>query len=95
MSKAKHVTEELSKEPNQTDGINPDRLDPLTEVLRKGAGKMLQLASEVEVEEFMAQHQWLKDEQGHQAIVRNGYLPERKLPCPVFGEYYILFSVLG
>ena len=52
---------------------------PLTEVLREGARKMLALAIEAEVEEFISQYHTLKDEGGRRAIVRNGYLPERDI----------------
>ena len=50
---------------------------PLTEVLREGARKMLALAIEAEVEEFISQYHTLKDEGQHRAIVRNGYPEER------------------
>lgn len=50
---------------------------PLTEVLREGARKMLALAIEAEVEEFISQYHTLKDEGQHRAIVHNGYLGER------------------
>ncbi|HSV30397.1 MAG TPA: IS256 family transposase [Atribacteraceae bacterium] len=83
MRKEKHVQEELSKGVNQDVNqeclINPAVTDHLTEILREGARRMLAMAIEAEVEEFVNNHQNLKDAQGHQAIVRNGYLPERDL----------------
>ena len=51
--------------------------DALTEVLRRGAKELLQQAVEAEVAEAIAQFAALKDEQGRQRVVRNGYLPER------------------
>ena len=51
--------------------------DPLTEVLRRGASKLLAQAIEAEVETLLAQYADRRDEQGRQAVVRNGYLPER------------------
>ena len=51
----------------------------LTEVLREGARKMLALAIEAEVEEFISQYHTLKDEGGRRAIVRNGYPGERNI----------------
>ena len=53
--------------------------DALTEVLRRGAKELLQQAVEVEVAEALAQYAALKDEQGRQRVVRNGYLPERSI----------------
>lgn len=60
---------------------NPDSLvhDPLTEILRQGARKLLAEAIEVEVEQFIEHYRELKTDQGHQRIVRNGYLPEREI----------------
>ena len=53
--------------------------DALTEVLRRGAKELLQQAVEAEVAEAIAQYATLKDEQGRQRVVRNGYLPERSI----------------
>lgn len=53
--------------------------DPLTEVLRRGARKLLQEAIEAEAAELIGQYQELKDEQGRQRVVRNGHLPERTI----------------
>jgi putative transposase len=51
--------------------------DPLTAVLRQGAQRLLAQAIEVEVAMLLAQYADQRDGQGRQAIVRNGYLPER------------------
>lgn len=51
--------------------------DALTEVLRRGAGALLQEAVEAEVAEVIARYQRLKDEHGRQRVVRNGHQPER------------------
>jgi putative transposase len=51
--------------------------DPLTEVLRQGAQRLLAQAIEVEVATLLAQYAHRHDAEGRQAIVRNGYLPER------------------
>jgi transposase-like protein len=53
--------------------------DPLTAVLRQGAQRLLAQAIEVEVAMLLAQYADRHDGQGRQAIVRNGYLPERKV----------------
>lgn len=53
--------------------------DPLTEVLRTGARKLLAQAVEAEVETFLEGHGSLIDESGRRRVVRNGYLPERDI----------------
>jgi putative transposase len=53
--------------------------DALTECLREGARKLIQQAVETEVATTLAKFAELKDAQGRQRIVRNGYLPERAL----------------
>jgi len=53
--------------------------DPLTDVLRKGARKLLTEALEAEIEGFLSQYRDLKDRQDRQRVVRNGYLPEREI----------------
>jgi transposase-like protein len=62
--------------------------DPITEILRSGARRLLAQALETEVEVFMSQYTDQKDETGKQRIVRNGYMPEREIqsgigPIPV------------
>lgn len=57
--------------------------DLLTEVLRKGAQKMLAEAIEAEVEEYIREHEEVKDEDGHRLVVRNGHMPQRELQTPV------------
>ena len=53
--------------------------DPLTELLRKGARKLIQQAVEAELEELLARYAEERDERGRRAVVRNGYLPERTI----------------
>jgi putative transposase len=60
-------------------GIALPVADALTEVLRRGAGTLLQQAVEAEVAEIIARFQELKDERGRQRVVRNGHLPERRV----------------
>ena len=57
----------------------PDQSDPLQEVLREGARKMLAAAIETEVSDFIKQHDSLKTDEGELAVVRNGYLPARPI----------------
>jgi hypothetical protein len=54
--------------------INPEQINPLQELLREGAHRMLATPIEAEIEAFIAQHQGIKA-----AIVRNGYLPTRSI----------------
>lgn len=61
---------------------HPDRVsieDPLTQVLRSGARRLLAEAVEAEVEAFVAAHADLTDENGHRRVVRHGYQPEREV----------------
>ena len=53
--------------------------DPLTEVLRLGARRLLAEAVEAEVEAFVAAHADLSDENGRRRVVRHGYQPEREV----------------
>jgi transposase-like protein len=53
--------------------------DPLTELLRSGARKLITDAVEAELQQILSQYASLKNESGHQQIVRNGYLPEREI----------------
>ena len=53
--------------------------DPITDVLRTGARKLLTEALEAEIEGFLSQYRDLRDSQDRQRVVRNGYLPEREI----------------
>lgn len=53
--------------------------DPITDILRSGARKLLAEALEAEIETFLFQYRDLKDDLNHQRVVRNGYLPEREI----------------
>ena len=53
--------------------------DPLSEVLHRGAQRLLSQAVEAEVETLLACYAQQRDEQGRQAVVRNGYLPGREV----------------
>ena len=47
--------------------------------VRQGAQKMLQVALEEELADFIARHQELKSDNGRQIVVRNGYKDEREI----------------
>ena len=51
----------------------------LEKIARKGAKKMLQIAMENEVEEFVQKHSELTDEDGRKAVVGNGYMRQRDI----------------
>ena len=51
----------------------------MTELLRSGARKLIADAVEVELQQLLSQYATFKNEQGHQQVVRNGYLPEREV----------------
>lgn len=51
--------------------------DPLIELAREGARRMLSVALEVEVEGFLSQYGEHTLASGEKRFVRNGYLPSR------------------
>lgn len=53
--------------------------DPLTELLRQGAKQLIHQAVEAEFQELLEQHSDSRTEDGRAGVVRNGYLPERKI----------------
>ena len=53
--------------------------DLLTDLLRRGAKKLIHEAVEAELESFLAQFSEERLADGRQAVVRNGYLPEREV----------------
>ena len=53
--------------------------DPITDILRQGARRLLCAALEAEVETFLKQYKDISDNMGWQRVVRNGYLPEREI----------------
>ena len=55
------------------------RLDPLTELLRKGAQDLIGQAVELELAELLAQYSDCRTSEGKAAVVRNGYHPQREL----------------
>lgn len=63
----------------QFEGRETMTTDALTQLLKSGAQQMLQVAIEVEVQEFMLQFQDRLLDDGRAAVVRNGHQPERDL----------------
>ena len=62
--------------------------DPLTEMLRVGAQRLIQQAVEAELQELLTQHAERRTADGKAGIVRNGHLPRREIqtgvgPVPV------------
>ena len=53
--------------------------DPLTELLRSGAERLIHRAVEVELEDLLSAHSDRRTADGKAGVVRNGYLPEREL----------------
>ena len=51
----------------------------LEKLLREGARRMLEVALEVEVAEYVKEHREERDEHDHRQVVRNGSHPEREL----------------
>ncbi len=58
----------------------PDEIDdPLTDVLRSGARRLLAQAVELEAEAFLAGMRDLKLPDGRDRLVQHGYAPERMI----------------
>jgi putative transposase len=51
----------------------------LDELVREGAQRLLQHAVQAEVDEYIERHKSVRDEHGHQLVVRNGYRDEREI----------------
>jgi len=68
---------------NETNLINiegPEKnFDPLNDILKKGAQKLIHQAVEAELAELLAEHDDRRTPDGKAGVVRNGHLPERKL----------------
>jgi putative transposase len=54
-------------------------VDPLTQLLREGAQRLLSQAVSAELELFLDHHGERRDGEGRRAVVRNGYLPAREM----------------
>ncbi len=61
----------------------PETRQPLDEIIRTGARRMLIAALEAEVEAYIGQHTHLRDEKGHALVVRNGKARKRTVHCGV------------
>lgn len=57
-------------------GFSPD---PLTDILRSGARRLIEQAVEAELAALLAAHADDKTEDGRSLLVRHGYLPEREV----------------
>jgi len=57
----------------------PQSRDVMTEILRAGAQKMLAQMIHQEVDDWLAERANLQDEHGRRQVVRNGFLPKRKI----------------
>jgi len=62
-----------------TDRVKRESQLALEDHLHEGARRMLQMAIEAEVAEYIDAHAELRDEAGHRLVVRNGRLPARDL----------------
>ena len=61
------------------DLASPEGMDPLTELLRNGARKLIAEAIQTELSEVLQQYGDQRTEDGRQRVVRNGYQPEREI----------------
>jgi len=58
-------------------------VDPLTEILRRGARDLLAQAIQAEVEDYIEAHKSQLDKDGRRLVVRNGSMPEREIQTPL------------
>ncbi|HJL54015.1 MAG TPA: IS256 family transposase [Arenicellales bacterium] len=58
---------------------NPEEIDPLTELLRTGAKKLIAEAIQAELDEQMTQYEDQKTADGRRRVVRSGHHPEREI----------------
>lgn len=79
ITKEEYAVEEDNVVDYRNPGVPLPVADALTAVLKRGAKELLQQAIEAEVAEVVGHYEALKDEQGRQRVVRNGYLPERNI----------------
>jgi len=54
-------------------------VDPLTELLRKGAAELIYRAVDAELQELLSAYAGYKTDDGRAAVVKNGYHPEREI----------------
>lgn len=63
----------------------------LEEIAREGARRMLEIALEAEITDFIEQYDMIRDPQGRRQITRNGYHPRRKVATGI-GEIEVRVS---
>ena len=69
----------ITYNPNEAIQSENSAGDPLTDMLQQGAKDLIAQAVESELLTLLNQHQGLRLLDGRQAVVRNGYLPERTI----------------
>jgi transposase-like protein len=69
----------MGKHKQETESGLPEIGVGLDELVRRGARQVIQQAVEAELAELLAQYANVKTLAGRQAVVRNGYLPEREV----------------
>ena len=66
-------------------------------MLREGAQKLLAEAVQAELEELLEEYREERDGEGRQRLVRNGYLPGRKIQTGLEGSRFgcLGFGIVG
>ena len=62
---------------NAAEGTDPEIMQSLDELGRECARRMIVVALELEVDEYVSKLRQLRDEDGHALVVRNGHAQER------------------
>jgi len=73
----------MKKDTANTQYVSITSQDVLGDILRQGAQKMLATAIENEVDQYIAEHQHLRDANGRHVVVGNGHLPARTIQTGV------------
>ena len=82
---------------NVIDLIKPESFiaDPITDILRQGARRLLATALEAEINLFLNEYKEITDTKGYQRVVRNGYLPEREVQTGIGRRHTIERTAIG
>ena len=71
----------MCKDTTLIDEVRDEIHQPLDELVRRGAQRMLKAALQAEVDEYINRHSQERDKKGHALVVRNGRTRERAIHC--------------
>lgn len=71
----------MNKHTTLIDDVRAQTYATLDDLVRRGAQRMLEVALQAEVENYIQRHSQERDENGHALVVRNGLAQERTVQC--------------